>query len=75
MPNSASTSVVISGSGLWTPEYIVTNDELVTAYNAWAEEYNTRHAAAIGAGERNPRPCLRRNSSKKPPVSSSAMFI
>ncbi|RTZ96700.1 MAG: beta-ketoacyl-ACP synthase III [Deltaproteobacteria bacterium] len=55
MPNSASTSVVISGSGLWTPEYIVTNDELVAAYNAWAGEYNTRHAAAIRAGEREPK--------------------
>jgi beta-ketodecanoyl-[acyl-carrier-protein] synthase len=44
-------TVVISGSGLWTPEHIITNDELVASYNAWANAYNARHAVTIEAGE------------------------
>ena len=48
--------VTISGSGLWTPEHIVTNQELVTAYNEWATRYNDRHAAAIAAGEQEAKP-------------------
>ena len=27
--------VVISGAGLWKPEHVVTNEELVAAYNAF----------------------------------------
>jgi beta-ketodecanoyl-[acyl-carrier-protein] synthase len=56
MSKSISTAVVISGSGLWTPEHTITNDELVAAYNAWANQYNARHADAIEAGEREPKP-------------------
>ena len=33
-------SVVISGTGLYTPENVITNQELVDAYNAWANQYN-----------------------------------
>lgn len=40
-------SVVISGTGLWTPEYSITNEELVDAYNRYAEKYNLDNAAAI----------------------------
>ena len=43
--------VVISGTGLFTPPYSISNDELVTAYNAYVELYNQEHAAAIAAGE------------------------
>lgn len=43
--------VVISGAGLWHPEEFVTNEELVTAYNAWSTRYNQEHADAIAAGE------------------------
>ncbi len=48
--------VVISGSGLWKPEYSISNEELVTSYNAWAESYNTENAAAIAGGELAAKP-------------------
>ncbi|WP_237059330.1 beta-ketoacyl-ACP synthase III [Microbulbifer sediminum] len=44
-------SVVISGTGLWTPPHSISNEELVEAYNRFAEQFNTEHAAAIEAGE------------------------
>ena len=43
--------VVISGSGLWHPDEFVTNEELVEAYNAWAERFNQQHAEKIAAGQ------------------------
>lgn len=42
--------VVISGVGLWTPDHVVTNTELVQALNAYADKYNDTHQAAIEAG-------------------------
>jgi len=42
----------ISGTGVFTPQEIVTNAELVAAYNAYAERQNRLHASAIEAGER-----------------------
>ena len=33
-------SVVISGSGLWKPAHSISNEELVLAYNAYAEQFN-----------------------------------
>lgn len=56
MSSSALNPVVISGSGLWTPEHVITNDELVTAYNEWADRYNNRHADAIATGEAKAKP-------------------
>jgi beta-ketodecanoyl-[acyl-carrier-protein] synthase len=47
--------VVISGTGLWTPEHIITNEELVASYNAWTDKYNTEHEAAIQAGDLEPK--------------------
>jgi beta-ketodecanoyl-[acyl-carrier-protein] synthase len=44
-------AVVISGTGLFTPPHSISNDELVTAFNAYAELFNAEHAAAIAAGE------------------------
>jgi beta-ketodecanoyl-[acyl-carrier-protein] synthase len=46
--------VAISGTGLFTPEDVITNAELVTAYNEYARRQNTLHEAAIEAGEREP---------------------
>jgi beta-ketodecanoyl-[acyl-carrier-protein] synthase len=43
--------VVITGTGLYKPPYIITNAELVEAFNAYAEQFNARHAARIEAGE------------------------
>jgi len=48
--------VVISGAGLWKPEHVITNEELVESYNAWASRFNEEHAAAIGAGEVSEKP-------------------
>jgi len=48
--------VVISGTGLYRPPHIITNAELVAAYNAYAELQNTKHAAAIAAGQREALP-------------------
>lgn len=43
--------VVISGTGLYTPEQSVSNEELVQAFNTWVDNYNTEHAEAIERGE------------------------
>lgn len=42
---------VISATGLFTPEQSISNEELVGAYNAWAERWNAANAEAIAAGE------------------------
>ena len=44
----------ITGTGVFTPSEIVTNDELVAAFNAWADAENARHADEIAAGTRAP---------------------
>ncbi|MFP7671933.1 beta-ketoacyl-ACP synthase III [Marivita sp. S0852] len=41
----------ITGSGVFTPESIITNDELVVAFNAYADRVNAENADAIAAGE------------------------
>ncbi|GAA0219421.1 beta-ketoacyl-ACP synthase III [Marinomonas primoryensis] len=49
-------SVVISGVGLWTPEHSISNEELVTSYNAWAELFNLENETAIKAEEMEAKP-------------------
>jgi len=49
-------SVVISGSAVWTPEHVITNEELVASYNAWAESFNDTHRAEIEAGDMAEKP-------------------
>jgi len=44
-------SVVISGTGLFTPPHAISNDELVTAFNAYVELFNADNADRIAAGE------------------------
>lgn len=44
------TQPAITGTGVFTPSQSITNDELVTAFNAYVEAYNETHAAAIAAG-------------------------
>ena len=41
---------VISATGLWTPEDQITNEELVTAYNAYVDKWNGENADEIAAG-------------------------
>jgi beta-ketodecanoyl-[acyl-carrier-protein] synthase len=44
-------NVVISGTGLWVAPEVISNDELVVAFNAYARRFNDENAAAIAAGE------------------------
>ena len=46
--------VVISGTGLFTPDQSISNSELVASFNAYAANWNAGHAAAIAAGELAP---------------------
>ncbi|MHA7880036.1 MAG: beta-ketoacyl-ACP synthase III [Saccharospirillum sp.] len=43
-------TVVISGAGLWTPDNVLTNEELVQALNDYADRFNATHKAEIEAG-------------------------
>lgn len=46
----------ITGSGVFTPAEVITNDELVAAFNAHADRFNADNAASIAAGEQEARP-------------------
>ncbi|MEC7965603.1 MAG: beta-ketoacyl-ACP synthase III [Pseudomonadota bacterium] len=41
----------ITGSGVFTPSNVITNDELVESFNAYVDLYNAENAEAIAAGE------------------------
>ncbi|ABD56237.1 beta-ketoacyl-ACP synthase III [Jannaschia sp. CCS1] len=41
----------ITGSGVFTPDQSISNDELVVAFNAYADRWNAENAAAIKAGD------------------------
>jgi beta-ketodecanoyl-[acyl-carrier-protein] synthase len=51
MTATSSPKIVISGSGVWTPANVITNEELVESYNAYAERFNADHAADIATGK------------------------
>jgi len=44
--------IVISGTGIYQPPHVVTNAELVEAFNRYADLQNEQHAAEIAAGTR-----------------------
>ncbi|WP_136678964.1 beta-ketoacyl-ACP synthase III [Neptunomonas sp. XY-337] len=48
-------SVVISGVGVWTPPFSISNTELVDAYNAWATQFNEHNAEQIAQGLCEPK--------------------
>ncbi|HTM21817.1 MAG TPA: beta-ketoacyl-ACP synthase III, partial [Kofleriaceae bacterium] len=48
------TGMAITGSGVYHPPGVITNDELCEAFNEFVRRDNQRNAAAIAAGERNP---------------------
>lgn len=48
------TDIVISGTGLYTPDESISNDELVTAFNQYVDLHNSEHADAIAAGDLAP---------------------
>jgi beta-ketodecanoyl-[acyl-carrier-protein] synthase len=43
--------IVISGTGLFTPEQTISNDELVASFNSFVDLHNEQHAEAITAGD------------------------
>lgn len=45
------TQPAITGHGVFTPEQVITNDELVVAFNAYADLWNAENAERIAAGE------------------------
>ena len=47
-------SIVISGTGLFTPEKSISNDELVASFNQYVEQYNSENSKAIEKGELEP---------------------
>lgn len=46
--------VVITGTGIYNPPHVITNAELVEAFNAYAALQNERHADRIATGEVQP---------------------
>lgn len=46
----------ITGTGVFTPPFRITNDELVAAYNAYADRVNAERADDIAAGRAEPLP-------------------
>ena len=44
--------IVISGSGVFTPEESITNKELVKAYNTYADIYNSTNKSDISQGNK-----------------------
>ena len=44
-------SAVISGSGLYTPQDSISNQELVESFNTWVDRYNETHLEAIESGD------------------------
>ncbi len=45
------TIAVISGTGLYTPEQSISNEELVASFNTYVDNFNRANAGAIEAGE------------------------
>ena len=49
-------NVAITGTGVFTPSEVITNDELVVSFNAYADLYNAENAAEIAAGRLEAKP-------------------
>ena len=45
------TRIQISGTGLFTPKEVLTNDELVDSYNKFVDEFNLENKDDIASGE------------------------
>ena len=46
--------VQISGTGLFTPQEKISNEELVDSYNKYVDEYNSSNSADINNGSVEP---------------------
>ena len=49
-------TAAITGTGVFTPQAVITNDELVVAFNAHADLFNAENADAIAAGTVDAKP-------------------
>jgi len=49
-------TIAITGTGLFAPPDVISNDELVASFNAWALEDNAKNAELIARGEKTPVP-------------------
>ena len=47
---------IITGTGVFTPPEVISNDDLVVAFNAYADRVNSENAAGIAAGTVAPVP-------------------
>ena len=47
-------SVVISGTGLFTPKEYITNEELVESFNGYVDLFNQENKEEIDAGDLDP---------------------
>ncbi len=56
MSTNSFPKIVISGSGVWTPSNVITNEELVASYNEYAAKFNSDHAAQIAEGKMAEKP-------------------
>ncbi|MGL5251634.1 MAG: beta-ketoacyl-ACP synthase III [Moraxella sp.] len=45
-------SICITATGLYTPPYSISNEELVATFNQYVDRYNTEHAASIASGHK-----------------------
>jgi beta-ketodecanoyl-[acyl-carrier-protein] synthase len=48
------TAIAISGTGLYTPPYSISNEELVASFNLYVKKFNAAHATDIAAGKVQP---------------------
>ena len=43
----------IAGTGIWYPEDVITNDEIVSSYNSYVDNFNESNKESIASGEVN----------------------
>lgn len=48
------TNIVLSGSGVYTPPFSISNEELVGSFNTYVHRFNEKNAGKIEAGELEP---------------------
>ena len=41
----------IAGTGIWYPDEIITNDEIVSSFNSYVDEYNLNNQEDINSGK------------------------
>ena len=46
--------IYIAGTGIWYPEDIITNDEIVSSFNSYVDKFNDMNQEMINAGTLEP---------------------